>query len=233
MSDTRPVISVIVPVYNGESFLAEALESIAAQAYAPLQVLVVDDGSTDESAAVAARCAGITVLQQPHRGLNSALNHGLHCAVGDFITFLDADDRWLPGKLARQLAALQQNPAADMVFGQARQFTGQQTADDPTVVYTDPQPAYSKITLMARHTVFQQIGGFDESGLTHDFLDWFARARQAGLQTLLLPDLLAERRIHATNYGRTNQAELQRSYLHTLRAVVQQRRQSTETPTND
>lgn len=230
MSNANRTVSVIVPVYNGEPFLAEALDSIVAQAYTPLQVLVIDDGSTDKSAVVAARYAGVTVLQQPHCGINAALNHGLRNVAGEFVAFLDADDRWLPGKLARQIDAFQQQPAVDLVFGQARQFAVLQGADGPTTVFSAPQPACGKIAMMARHAAFLRVGGFDASGLGHDFLDWYARACQIGLQALMLPELLAERRIHATNYGRTDQLAQQRTYLHTLRDIVQQRRRAAAPP---
>lgn len=232
MNTASPPVSVIVPVYNGEPFLAEALHSITTQEYGPLQVLVVDDGSTDASAAIAARFAGVTVLQQPHGGLHAALDQGLRCAVGDFITFLDADDRWLPGKLAHQIAALRQHPAVDLVFGQARQFTVREDLGGPTTVFSAPQPAYTKITLMARRAVFLRIGGFGAGALGHDFLDWYARTQQAGLQALMLPELLAERRVHAHNHGRTNRSEQQRAYLHTLRDLVQRRRQAAATPSH-
>jgi glycosyltransferase involved in cell wall biosynthesis len=232
MNTTSPAVSVIVPVYNGEPFLAEALDSITTQDYGPLQVLVVDDGSTDASAAIAARYAGVTVLQQPHGGIHAALDHGLRRAVGDYITFLDADDRWLPGKLKRQVAAMQQHPTIDLVFGQARQFTMREEAGGPTTVFSAPQPAYTKITLMARQAAFLRIGGFGASALGHDFLDWYARTQQAGLQALMLPELLAERRVHAHNHGRSHRSEQQRAYLHTLRDLVQRKRQAAKTPSH-
>lgn len=227
-----PTVSVIVPVYNGARYLAVALHSITAQEYAPLQVLVVDDGSTDESAAVAAAFPAVTVLCKPHSGLSPTLNHGLRHAHGDFIAFLDADDRWLPGKLTRQISAFQQQPELDMVFGYARQFTVNPETDGARETYYEPQPGYAKLTMMARRAAFLRIGLFDETGEMHDFLGWFARAQQAELRSVMLPDLLGERRIHDGNFGRTNQADQRQHYLNTLRALVQQRRQKVEAFTN-
>lgn len=227
-----PAVTFIVPVYNGEPFLAEALHSITTQGYAPLQVLVVDDGSTDQSAAIAAKFAAVTVLRKPHSGVAATLNYGLRHANGDFIAFLDADDRWLPGKLQRQVCAFQEQPEFDLVFGYVRQFTVNQDANGVVESYTAAQPGFSKITLLARHSAFQRIGNFDESGGGHDFIEWYARAQNHHLRSTMLSEVLAERRMHEANYGRTNPAEQPRAYLNTLRALVQQRRQVEERPSD-
>ncbi|MEZ4836451.1 MAG: glycosyltransferase family A protein [Caldilineaceae bacterium] len=112
-----PLVDVIIPVYNGERYLHEAIESVLKQRYHPLQLIVVDDGSEDESAALAARFEGVHVLHGPHAGIGAALNRGIRHGKGDLIAFLDADDRWLPEKLARQVKCLQAHPGVDMVFG--------------------------------------------------------------------------------------------------------------------
>ncbi len=219
-------VSVIVPVYNGERFLAEALQSICAQDYQPLELLVVDDGSTDTSAAIAAGFPGVRVLRKAHSGLAATLNHGLRQAGGEMLAFLDADDRWLPGKLALQVAALHRQPDLDMVFGHVRQFTVCQEADGEREVFSRPQPVLSKSALLIRSASFWRVGEFVEQRDRHDFLDWYARALAAGLQAAILPDLLVERRIHDSNVGRTDPAAQQQRYLNTLRALIQQRRQS-------
>ncbi len=138
------MVTVIVPVYNGERFLAEALQSIVQQNYQPLEILVVDDGSTDQSATVAQTFPGAQILPQAHGGIASALNHGIRHATGDLFAFLDADDRWLPGKLARQVAELNQHPELDMVFTHARQFTRRENENGAEEIFEAPQPAISK-----------------------------------------------------------------------------------------
>ena len=96
------MISCIVPVYNGERYLAETLQSILGQRVGPLEVIVVDDGSTDGTAGVARRFgSAIRVLHQTNAGPAAARNLGLSEARGDFVAFLDADDLWKPDKLAR------------------------------------------------------------------------------------------------------------------------------------
>lgn len=224
----QPLISVIVPVYNGEQFLAEALTSIFAQDYRPLEVLVVDDGSTDGSARVAESFAGARLLRKAHSGVASTLNHGARHASGELLAFLDADDRWLSGKLTRQLSELTRRPELDMVFTHARQFTTLSTATGSHEQIVATQPAVSKVTLLIRRTSFWQVGEFAEQAIYHDFLEWYARAMAVGLQAITLPDILVERRIHQTNTGRTATATQHSQYLNTLRAVVQQRRQQTQ-----
>jgi glycosyltransferase involved in cell wall biosynthesis len=100
---TRPLISVMIGVYDAERYLAEAIDSVFAQSYRPLELIVVDDGSDDGSGEVARRYGDkLTYARQENAGNGSARNHAVRLASGDLFAFLDADDRFLPGKLARQ-----------------------------------------------------------------------------------------------------------------------------------
>ena len=220
----QPSVTAIVPVFNGERFLGEALMSICQQNYHPLQILVVDDGSRDHSADVAATFPTVQVLRKPHSGIAATLNHGLRHATGELLAFLDADDRWRPGKLARQVAELSQRPDLDMVFGHVRQFAVRQTAEGSEEIFLDAQPAPHKSSLLIRRASFTQVGEFDEQEDRHDFLDWYFRAMTCGLQAAILDDVVVERRIHDQNTGR-GFANLQRhQFLRTLRAGVNERR---------
>lgn len=224
-STKESLVSVIVPVYNGERFLGEALHSILIQDYQPVEVIVVDDGSTDHSAQLAETTPGVCVLREPHRGLAATLNRGVRRATGEFLAFLDADDRWLPGKLNRQLSELAERPELDMVFCYARQFTIRPTADGDQELTLAVQPGVSKAALLIRTASFWRVGEFSEQGDRHDFLDWYARATAIGLQATTLAEALVERRVHNRNVGQLNKAVQQSKYLSTLRAVIAQRRQ--------
>jgi glycosyltransferase involved in cell wall biosynthesis len=219
----HPAISVIVPVYNGERFLAEALRSIGQQDYQPLEVLVVDDGSTDRSAAVAAMQPDVRVLRKAHSGLGDTLNHGVAHATGELFAFLDADDRWLPDKLTRQVHALMANPALDMVFGHVRQFR-QADADGEIVSTSDAQPGIHRGVMLVWRAALTRVGAFAEDPGVHGFVDWYARARTAGLRSAVLPDVLYERRIHDDNLGRRTPDAQRQSYLRALRLAVAHRR---------
>ena len=106
-SRVSQTVSVVIPCYNGERFIGDTLRSALAQTHAPLEVLVVDDGSKDGSAALAESFGPpVRVIRQPNQGESVARNRGMTEAVGDWIAFLDADDAWHPEKTARQLAAL-------------------------------------------------------------------------------------------------------------------------------
>lgn len=121
-----PKVSVIVPAYNYGRYLPEAIRSIQAQDEQDLEILVIDNGSTDDTADVLARLQDprIRVITlSPNRGLSVAINVGLDAAEGEYIAYLDADDRWLPGKLAKQLRLLESEPDVGVVFCNFYRFT--------------------------------------------------------------------------------------------------------------
>ena len=120
-----PLISTVIPLHNRAALISDALDSVAVQSYRPLEIIVVDDGSTDDSVQVvnawAARHesqAGLNVMlvEQPNQGANAARNRGIDLATGEFVAFLDSDDRWQPEKLAEQIRQLTDNPTAAGVY---------------------------------------------------------------------------------------------------------------------
>lgn len=224
----NPTVTVIVPVFNGAQYLAEALHSILLQDYRPLDVHVVDDGSTDDSAAVAAAFAHVHVHRLAHAGISASLNHGLNNSAGELVAFLDADDRWLPGKLTRQVAALHGDSTIDMVFGRMRQFVASQTPAGAAEVFYEPQAGIHRSTLLIRRAAHQRAGDYSEHPDSHDFLEWYLRAVQTGLRHVMLDDVLADRRIHAQNLGRTGTLVQRQQYLRTLRAAISRQRAAAE-----
>lgn len=116
MDTHRTLISVVIPCYNQGHFLEEAVKSAASSAFR-VEVIVVDDGSTDDTLAVAARCAPLKCVRQDNRGLAAARNRGLAAAAGDMVVFLDADDRLLPGGIDVGARALAANPGCAMAYG--------------------------------------------------------------------------------------------------------------------
>lgn len=106
-----PTVSVVVPTYNYARFLGRALDSVLSQTAPPSEIIVVDDGSTDDTAKVLdAYAKYITALRLPNRGVSSARNAGISIASGGFVALLDSDDVWLPTKLERQLALYSRHP---------------------------------------------------------------------------------------------------------------------------
>src|SRR5437870_4182440 len=145
-------IDVIIPVYQGEPFLGQAVESVLAQSYPATRLIVIDDGSTDGTAQVATRFgARVHYVYQDHQGIAPARNRGVELAQGDYLAFLDADDLWSAEKLERQVAAVSVSPAPDMVFGHVRHFHDPALTDKVKAqVYCppEPMPGYALGTLL-------------------------------------------------------------------------------------
>lgn len=195
-------VSVIIPVYNGEQYLAEALDSVWAQDYRPLEVIVIDDGSTDRTAEIARANSNVGYVYQPNQGHAAAKNAGIARATGDLLAFLDADDLWLPRKLTAQVEYLCHHPGAGYVI------TRMDIRLEPGVAwpaflnrqhYLGHPPCFLPSALLACKSVFEQIGGFDTSYRHANDGDWFFRARDAGISMGILPEVLVRKRIHGVN----------------------------------
>jgi glycosyltransferase involved in cell wall biosynthesis len=184
----QPSVSVIVPVYKGERFLAEALESVAAQTYAPLETIVVDDGSPDRSAEIAAGRAGVQVVRQANQGVAAARNAGLAVARGELVAFLDQDDQWLPQKLALQVDHLRTHADVAVVLTHMEHGPGPTAPPRPPVVSaapgsSEPQPGYTpSVWLGAPRGVRARSGSSTPPTEIACDSDWLARAKDAGLR---------------------------------------------------
>ncbi|MGA2399048.1 MAG: glycosyltransferase family A protein [Steroidobacteraceae bacterium] len=197
-------ISCVVPVYNGARYLAEALDSILAQTLPPTEIIVVDDGSTDATAQVTdAYAKHVIYVRQANAGPASARNRGIGLAKGDFISFLDADDLWHKDKLERQHLALQSNPAAGICITYLQNFWVEELAHERDRMrdhgFAKPMPGYVCQCLLARRSVFDTVGCFDESKRLGEDQDWFLRADRAGIIKETVTDALVYRRIHGQN----------------------------------
>jgi glycosyltransferase involved in cell wall biosynthesis len=225
---TPPLISVMVGVYNAERYLAEAIDSVFAQSYRPLELIVVDDGSDDGSAEVARRYgATLTYAWQENAGNGSARNHAVRLASGELFAFLDADDRFVADKLARQFAALQADPTLDMVFGHVREFVSPELTDAQRATVRPPAPQPlpwpAPNLMLIRRESFARVGPFSESVRVGVTVDWYARAAEAGLRSAMLPEVVLERRLHLTNNG-LRERDSRQQYLHVLKAALDRRR---------
>jgi glycosyltransferase involved in cell wall biosynthesis len=217
-------VSVIIPAYNAAGFLAEALMSVAAQNYTPLEVIVVDDGSADSTAAVArAFSSSVQLIEQPHAGAGAARNTGVAAAHGDFLAFLDADDLWLPGSLALRLDALQRH-AADIAYGQVIQS---RAGPDGRTLDRPPATALLTGAALVRATAFHRVGPFRTDLRVGEFIDWCARAAEAGLRVTALSQPVLRRRLHGTNTGIRERAA-RADYVTVVRAALERRRRREE-----
>lgn len=224
-----PLISVIVPVHNGERYLAEAVDSVLAQTYQPLDLIVVDDGSTDGTPDVlSARASEVRAVRQPQAGSAAAVNRGVEIARGSLLAFLDADDLWTPDKLERQIEVMATEGPA-LVFGYVRQFHSPELSEREraTIVCpVKPGPGISRGTMLVPREVFDLVGPFDCTWRVGEFLDWYARAVELGVHTAMLEHVVMRRRLHAACSSARAAGE-RRDYALILAAALRRRRAAT------
>ncbi len=223
----NPLVSAIIPVYNGARFLAPALDSIVAQDYRPLEVILVDDGSTDGTADIARRY-DVRYVYQPNQGSAAARNAGIAAAQGELLAFLDADDLWTPDKLRVQVAYLLERPDVGYVLTHMHVFLepGMPWPAALNRAYYEQDPTcYGTGTLLARREVFDRVGRFDGSFSPSEDSDWFLRARDAGIAMGVVPEILLHRRLHDENVTNDTQA-VTLGLLLAFRASLQRRRQA-------
>ena len=184
-----PKVSIIIPAYNAAAYIADAVHSALAQTWPDKEIIVVDDGSHDSTAAIAESIAGVTCLRQANGGVSRARNVGVRHSSGDLIAFLDADDVWHPGKLTAQIALLERYPECNLVYSD---FTlvleetvpnewpcdsaGMQSHSRNSALESSfLNPFFGTSTVIVRRNAFDQAGGFDESLPYAEDIDFFLR----------------------------------------------------------
>lgn len=206
-----PLVSVLMPIYNGERYLASAIDSVLGQSYQHWELILVNDGSHDNSGVIvqqfSSRHPQIRYVEQPNRGLPAALNAGLRQATGACVAVLAQDDQWLPCFLQTLVNVLEKNPRAAAAYGLARMMdaNGHDLPQTFGHVFASSQ-LYDHLiegnfipacAVMIRRTVLDSVGGYDE---TLYFEDWDLWLRLAAVYPILsVPDILLRYRIHENN----------------------------------
>jgi glycosyltransferase involved in cell wall biosynthesis len=224
-------VSVVIPVYNGARYVGEAIESVLRQSARATEVLVVDDGSADDTARVVrAFEPHVRYHLQANQGAAAARNTGIGLTTGRFLAFLDADDRWHVDKLAKQLAAVDSRPQVDMVFCLVDEFVSpdSELARTGGAQARKSFPAYLPSGLLAKRRAFERAGLFATSFGVGEFIDWYARAMDVGLEGVVVPAPLLERRIHDANQGATKRDSYGAEYLKILKKTLDRRRAKNE-----
>lgn len=200
-------VSCVIPVLDGARYVAAAIESVLAQTEPPLEILIVDDGSSDDTARVV-RSFGraVTLLQQAHAGVSAARNLGVARACGAWLCFLDADDRLHPHRLAWQRMYLQARPWLEFCDARSRYFWSEELstmelAHDPRHAHSfwRAETAGHISTWLVRRTVFERIGLFDETLHFSEDTDWRLRFEDGGGRIGTLPLVVSDRRLHPRN----------------------------------
>jgi len=227
--ENKPLASVIIPVYNGERYLAEAIDSVLAQTYRPVEVIVVDDGSTDGSADVARSFATVTYCFQTNQGIGAARNRGIDLSKGSFFGFLDQDDIWVNNnKLLYQLRAFNEAPELDMVFGYTQQFFSPDLNENLKAklrLAGEIMPGYVAGTLLIKRESFFRVRYFATNWRLGEFIDWYSKAMELGLKSLIVPEVVMKRRIHNDNTG-IRERNSRTDYVRILKASLDRRRKA-------
>ncbi len=222
-------ISVIVPLYNAENYIVEALKSILTQTLKPLEIIVINDGSTDKSLASLESFGNkIKIIDQENKGAGAARNEGIKIAQGSYLAFLDADDLWIDNKLEQQINYLKNHPETEIVSGFVEQFISPElSAEDSNKLnpLLQNMPGYLPGAILIKKTDFLKVGYFNEQLQLGEFIDWHSRAIDLGLSHHVLPTKLLKRRIHNNNMG-IYKKEHVKDYIKVLRESLHRKRQN-------
>ena len=225
---TGRLVSVITTVFNAEPYLAEAIDSVLGQTYAPLELIVVDDGSTDGSRAVVEGYGDAVRYEYQERGgIGAARNRAVDLAVGRYLAFIDADDRFVPDKIENQMAVLDADPEIDMVFGHIREFVSPDVDPDDALQLRDPvddAPWRMTNLMLVRRDSFFRAGPFSTDIRVGIGVDWVTRAKDTGLKEAVPPVVVLERRLHGSNNG-LRESEHRHHYLRVLKQSLDRRRE--------
>lgn len=235
---SAPRVSIVLPLYNGAAFVAETLATVTAQTMQDAELLIVDDGSTDESAEIVARTCrasssailrSVRVLSQTNQGVAAARNAGIAAARAEWIAFLDQDDLWLPPKLAIQIAAVRQHPDAHWHYSAFTRFYADGRRIPKRDGCNDRLQTLRRLingtlfippaTALVRATTCRAVGGFDSAIIPSDDWDFFLKLaeRHAVVYT---PACLVQFRSHPGSTGKRQRARIFAAQEHVLQRHV-------------
>lgn len=200
-------LSVVIPAFNASSFLREAILSVLNQEHCSeltsTEIVVVDDGSSDDTVSIASEFDSVLVLKQQHRGAAAARNLGLEHATGQYIAFLDADDIWISDKVQTQVQRLSSNRNLDAVFGLVDEFINSADIKEERLLAARAlklrTPGFLPGSMMIRASFIEEVGPFDSTVRAGEFIDWLSRAKLAGMKFEMLYKTVLLRRVHANS----------------------------------
>lgn len=196
-------VSVLIPVYNCRKYIGAAIESVLAQTFQDFDIIVVDDGSLDETASIVKKYPRVLYIYQTHQGVAAARNRAIKEAKSDWISFLDADDLMVPEKLEKQVAYMEKNPECKIVFCKYKNFTelklDEMTSSQRRLIEKTLNPRRLAGALI-HIDLFQKWGGFDTKLNVYENMEWLTGLRSGGVDLgHRIEEVLYLRRIHAEN----------------------------------
>jgi glycosyltransferase involved in cell wall biosynthesis len=218
-------VGVVIPVRNGADTLAAAIRSVCDQHPSPTDIVVIDGGSTDGSAGLAAKFPGVRVIAQGGAGLAAARNQGLRAVSGELVAFCDGDDRWTADALAARLDHLASTPACCAVIGHAERvlFDGDTATQQQVSRLGQVMPGYTPGALMARRAAFAAVGPFDEDLAIGADSDWFVRLKQSALRLDVIGALVLYKGTRASSLS-ADLTTYRRELLSVARGFLRRRR---------
>jgi glycosyltransferase involved in cell wall biosynthesis len=216
-------ISVIIPFFNTEKYLEQAIESVRRQSIKPTEIILVNDGSTDQSVNIAKKYEKETILlNQDNKGAAAARNLGFKYSKGNLLAFLDADDIWDKKCLEVLLTQLEKNDSLEMAFGSMKEFISPELGESSGLnarENTQNKQAFMISSGLFRRVVFEKVGLLNETLRVAEFIDWIDRAKVSGIQYETNSQIVLYRRIHKSNQGSEKQNHF-KDYTKVLRAAL-------------
>ncbi|MFM6307811.1 MAG: glycosyltransferase family 2 protein [Dolichospermum sp.] len=225
MTENFPLISVIIPCYNRERYLAEAIESVLDQTYPHIELIVIDDGSSDRSGEIA-QSYPLIYHYQTNGGIGAARNAGIALANGKFLAFLDSDDIWVKDKLAKQMAIFDTNLDIEAVFGYAQNFYSPELDENfRNRIRCPEQPiaAHLSSAMLINRSAFLRVGNFDTNLKISPDVSWYILAMEHQLQQITIPDVVYYRRLHESNSG-IKERQYANERMHLIKAKLDRQR---------
>lgn len=226
-----PLVSVVMPVYDSARFLRQALETVVAQTYSPVEIVVVDGPSSDATPAIARSFPGVRYRRQAGVGMWNALNEGVAAARGELIAFLSDDDLWHPDKLRLQVELLRQHPEVGYAGGRMKfvEVEGDTLPSSfrPELLIGDRE-GYMPEAVLVRRAVFDRLGGFPESMRITSDIDWLMRSVDQGVKRMAVGEVVLFKRCHSGNLSTlpSTGATMNRELLQLARARIQRQAKS-------
>jgi glycosyltransferase involved in cell wall biosynthesis len=220
--DGRPSVGAAIPACNAERWLPDAIESLLAQTAPPEDILVLDDGSNDRTAALAAGFGGrVRVVSQPNSGIGAARNRAVELVRGEIVAFLDADDLYTPSSIATRLAVLLERPHVDVVFGHERRFA--EIRDGEPVPIGPSRPSPLPGSMLVRRGALELVGQFPADTRVAEGLDWLLRAQELSIEGATVEEQVLWRRVHGENNS-VRHRDSMGEFARTLKASLDRRR---------
>ena len=226
----NPSVGVVIRTFNSEKYIIESINSVVEQNYSPMEIVVVDGGSSDKTVEIIkSNYPQIKIVNQQKKGLGGAAQDGIDALDSDLIAFQDSDDIWTPGRLAKMVQALLLDKHLAAVLSAVEHFLSHELnemGNKHLLIHEGLQPGFGLPALLIHRRVFAEIGPFTEGYSYGEYIDFIDRFRRKGMQIKQLQFSGLKRRVHNTNYTQTN--DVNPNMLKVLQMVINRRRNSTD-----